>query len=346
MEKKTPSLKPQKRPWRMIRRTSPEAVALVALLDEQGVTLRSGKSDGHGVPLRAKVTERKIEDLSEVGLLAPDDASPKHVVAHFQALDALDYGAGKQTDETSLRMLSDGFGTERARFVLAGSVHQLQMDLAQLDGDAMPSEITDTLDTDTGSMKMIAPVMKQVFAALADVPNGGRDTYNGELLTETPDARKVDFFDGVGRMMSGRSDADPGLAYDVAFSPNGPFESDPKLDQRRSRPLRPHRPRHVATPDEVAIVEEVTEQLTAAFGSLPEIVANTPIMVLAQMAVAAKAMLTIIPEDRVPGFDDRRREVVAAFMALILIGLNRAGWAPHPQAAIGPNVVEEGDPAA
>ncbi|MGP0108115.1 MAG: hypothetical protein ACLPR9_04500 [Acidimicrobiales bacterium] len=296
----------EKRPWRMVRRDSAQAGLLVTLLGEQGVSVR-------GKP----VTGRRIEDLSGDGLLPPEGAPPMHEVAHFRALDALDYGPGKQADETSLRLLSHGFGTERARFVLATGA----VDLVQFDGfadDAMPLEIVDTLGSDSGPMAVIAPLLKRVFAALADVPVGGRDTYNGELLKETPAGRKVDLFDDVWRTMSGQSIENPELVYDVAFSADGPFEPDPKHYQR------------VAAPDEIAIVEEVADQLAGAFEALPEIIANTPITALAQAAVMAQAMFAIVPEDKIPGFDDRRRDVLAAYMAPLLLGMTRANWAPHP----------------
>jgi hypothetical protein len=299
------------------------ATSWVKLLDEQGVSLR-GKA----------VTGRRIEDLSGDGLAPPADAPPEYVVAHFRALEGLDYGAGKQADETSLRMLSRGFGNERSRFVLATNAIQTQLDLKQLDGENLPPEIVDGLVSDVGSTKMIAPMMKKVFAAFDDVPEAGRETYNGELLTETPDTRKVSFFDGVGQIMSGMSVSNPELICDVASSSKGPFGPDPKHRQR------------VASPDEIAIAEEVSDHLAAAFGALPEIVANTPIMALAQAAVMAKAMLTIVPENTAPGFDDRRRELLAAFFAPVLIGLTRSGWTPHPDKAIDLDAIEGGDSAA
>jgi hypothetical protein len=307
----------------MMRRNSPLAKSWVKLLAEQGVTLR-------GKP----VTDHRIEHLSDDGIVPPADALLEDVVSFFRALDALNYGGGKQADETSLRMLAQGFGNERSRFVLAANVLQVQQELVQLDGDALPSEIVGELESDTGTMKMLAPIMKRVFAALADVPVGGRDTYTGELLIETSDARKASFFDEVGRMMSGEPVTDPDLMYDVAQSKDGLFGPDRKHYQR------------VATPDEIAIVEGVTDQLAAAFGSLPEMIASTPMIVLAQAAVMAKAMFAIVPENAVPGFDDRRREVLAAFMAPLLIGVTRAGWAPHPDKVHYLDIIDGGDPAA
>lgn len=293
-----------RRPWGTVRRDGPRANALVALSAERGVTLK-GKV----------ITGRKVEELSGDGFI-PDDN--EEAVTVIRMLDVLGYGPGKSGDETALRLLAQGLGLERARAVLvAGSP-----DLSQLDGETLPPEVTDALDSGTGSMRTIAPVLQQVLKALADAPIGGRETYAGEPLTETPDTRKTGFFDDVGRMMTGKTVANPELLYDVAYHPEGPFGPDPKRYQR------------VAQWDEIEVVEDVTAQLGTAFAAYPEIVTHAPITLVAQAAVVARAMFSTVPDDVVPGFDDRGRDLLAAWMAPLLLGMREAGWAPHPSKAV------------
>lgn len=300
-------------PWRMISRNSRRAGALVRALDDAGVTLR-------GEP----VTARKIEKLSGDGFV-PDGASGDEVVAVVRILDDLGYGPGKSADETSLRLLTRGIAVERARKVLAASAP----DLTQFTGDAIPSEVTDALDATAGPMAVIAPLLKRVFGALDDAPAGGRIDYAGVQLDETPEARREDFVDDAWRTVGGQPIANPELIYDVAYHPAGPFEPDDKHYER------------VAQPEEVAVVEEVAEQLGAAFATYPEVVASAPIGVLAQGAAMARAMLASVPADAVPGFDERSRDVLAAWLAPIMVGMVQAGWHPHPHNAAAFSALDE-----
>jgi len=273
--------------------------------------------DDHGVTLGNRaVTARKVEGLSAAGLLFEPDISDDQKVAHVRALGELDYGPHRSADETALRMLAMGHCTGRARSVLAAK--HPPVDLLTSLGRVLPPEVIDALRAGSDGAAVIAQPVRRIFAALGDVPEGGRETYNGELIRETPDARASTFFGDVAQMMTRSSVADPELIYDVAYSDSGPWGPDK------------HRYRRNALPYEVETVEQVAAQLGTACARYSEIVATAPMDTLVSAAVTARQMLPG------PGFDARSADVMAAFMAPLLLGAVQAGWAPDPSWSASP----------
>jgi len=257
----------------------------------------------------------QIEEWSKDGLIPSPDAPIDFVVAWARALDTLGYGPGKSADDTALRLLSMGIGVERARYVLADRANPLTR-LGDFDG-TLPAETLDVLRSDTGLMAFLAPVMGQIFSAISDVPESGREDYAGVPLDETPADREERFLGAMRGLLSGDPvpDSVPELMVDMIDSPVGPFGPDPK-----------HRARGVM-PNEIEAAEMVIDRLGAAMRSIPAIIADTPLSVLAAAAVIGRDMLAAFSA---PGFDDRHRDVLAAYMAPIVVSMAGLGVGPGP----------------
>ncbi|HXA30959.1 MAG TPA: hypothetical protein VNV87_01775 [Acidimicrobiales bacterium] len=220
-------------------------------------------------------------------------------MAYFQALDALDYGQGKSADETSCRLLARRFGTERVRLVLATGIEAWTQDDHKYTWDQL------------SSMKGIGPVFKQILDACVNVPIGGRETYNGELLRETPDARKAGFMGSMAEAGSGEPVNDPELVNDVA----------------RQVPPNPEHYERLSMPEEVEAAESIANAMGVALKRAPEIVASESLATLATWAVIVKAIISLFS---VPNFDAREHEVLAAqltpfFLAFFQVMIQE-GW--------------------
>ncbi|MHB1582993.1 MAG: hypothetical protein ACYCU7_18305 [Acidimicrobiales bacterium] len=296
MAGKKPTTRENKRPWRMVRRDSAWTKDLVALLDKEKVTIRG-----------EKITGRRIEDLSKDGLLAPDDATPEHVVAHFGELDKLGYGPGKSAHDTALRLLcrgARGFGTERARAILLARTEALLAVLTRIESGERPVEALDL--SSEASAWIGRGSLERIRAAFEDVPIGGRLTYSGRLLRETPDGRAVGAMQSMVDMASGRPPTDADLTFDIAS----------RLVKNSSHDER------VGLPDDLDMVETIGRQFVQAVRMAPTLVARVSLHTLAAAAAVAYDLLAG------SGLTDADRELAAATRAPYDLGMMAAGFAP------------------
>lgn len=278
-----------------MRRDSARTLGLVKQLE--GITLR-------GRP----ITGIMLEELDRDRLLLEDDDD--RFVECLKALDALDYGQGKSAAETALRLLARGFGVQRVKRELIAFGEQLGESVMRL-GEMGSGELDAIADEWVGKPNAaeVASPMARIDAAVADVPNGGREDYAGLEIRETPDDRARGVNRAAVRILANQLPQNIDLLIDVTRSPVGIFGPDPKHHQR------------VALPNEIDDAGHSLDSLRSSLHDYPTLVRSASLEVLEANATRWMTLFGVVP---LPSFSQREREIQAARISPITPPLT--GW--------------------
>ena len=282
-----------------MRRNSVRARQLVEHWSQQGTTYR-----GHAP------TGRDVEQLSK--LLPLSDQADKVFDHYLMEIDKLGYKPGSNGKEIALRLLARGLPTTLGCTSIETYWREIDKSWDWVaDGGQVPFELMETIP-------LVRPMVQGLRRALADVPEGGRVDYAGAMLVETPASREATVLALLKDIALGKKDKlDADLLLDITHSPASPLEQLPGCYYRESMP------------DELDNGETVLSVLSDIATKVPAIIKGAPPGQLAYGALYVNTMILLC----MPKLDERRRELIAAAMSPLMVGLFAANWAAFPAGA-------------